>query len=71
MVLSRRRADEPFIVHNVDVISNIDLARMVRFHMDQGALATLAVQARPTSRPLLFDQDGWFRGRAGQGSSDK
>ena len=60
---------EPFILHNVDVISNIDLERMVRFHREQGALATLAVQARPTSRPLLFDENGWFRGRAGQGSS--
>jgi NDP-sugar pyrophosphorylase family protein len=61
--------DEPFLVHNVDVISNIDLAQMVRFHLDQSALATLAVQARPTSRPLVFDKDGWFRGRAVQGSS--
>ena len=61
--------DEPFLLHNVDVISNIDLSRMVRFHTEQGALVTLAVQARPTSRPLLFNQGGWFRGRAGQGSS--
>jgi len=60
---------EPFIVHNVDVISNIDLAKMVRFHREQGALATLAVQARQTTRPLLFDQDGQFRGRAVPGSS--
>jgi NDP-sugar pyrophosphorylase family protein len=61
--------DEPFILHNVDVISNIDLARMVQFHLEQRSLATLAVQARPTSRPLLFDQNGWFRGRADQGYS--
>ena len=55
---------EPFLLHNVDVISNIDLVRMVRFHVEHGALATLAVQARPTKRPLLFDADGRFRGRA-------
>lgn len=55
---------EPFLLHNVDVISNIDLAGMVRFHSDREALATLAVQKRPTTRPLLFDRDGWFRGRA-------
>jgi len=60
--------DEPFLVHNVDVISNIDFARMVTLHMDKGALATLAVQDRPTTRPLLFNQDGCFRGRAGHGS---
>jgi NDP-sugar pyrophosphorylase family protein len=57
--------EEPFLLHNVDVLSNIDLARMVRFHSESGALATLAVQSRATSRPLLFDGDGRFRGRAG------
>src|SRR5208282_900437 len=45
------REAEPFIVHNVDVLSNIDLARMVRFHIERNALATLAVQQRDTSRP--------------------
>lgn len=54
---------EPFILHNVDVISTIDLACMMRFHLDQGALATIAVQDRPTSRYLLFDTDGNLCGR--------
>jgi len=47
---------EPFILHNVDVISTIDLGRMVRFHHEHKALATLAVQERETSRYLLFDE---------------
>jgi mannose-1-phosphate guanylyltransferase len=55
--------DEPFIVHNVDVFSTIDLAQMVRFHSDQNALATLAVQQRDTSRPLLFNEQGQICGR--------
>jgi len=54
---------EPFIVHNVDVISTIDLGRMMRFHMEQNALATLGVQERVTSRYLLFDEQGWLSGR--------
>jgi len=54
---------EPFILHNVDVISNIDLGRMTRFHTDQDALATLAVQERSTSRYLLFDSNGRLCGR--------
>ena len=54
---------EPFILHNVDVISTIDLGRMVRFHQENRALATVAVQERETSRYLLFDQDGRLRGR--------
>jgi NDP-sugar pyrophosphorylase family protein len=54
---------EPFILHNVDVISDIDLGRMLRFHVEHDALATMAVQHRVTSRPLLFDADGQFCGR--------
>ena len=55
--------DEPFLVHNVDVMSSIDLGAMVRFHRKRGALATLAVQARKSSRYLLFDEDGLLCGR--------
>ena len=55
--------DEPFLLHNVDVISTIDFARMVRFHREHQALATLAVQHRETSRYLLFDQQGLLCGR--------
>jgi NDP-sugar pyrophosphorylase family protein len=56
-------AAEPFIVHNVDVISNIDLGRMVQSHTDNQALATLAVQQRETSRQLLFSDDLQLCGR--------
>jgi NDP-sugar pyrophosphorylase family protein len=47
--------DTPFILHNVDVISTIDLPRMLQSHAENAALATLAVQSRATSRYLLFD----------------
>jgi NDP-sugar pyrophosphorylase family protein len=47
--------ETPFILHNVDVISNIDIQRMMQFHAEKKALATLAVQERKTSRYLLFD----------------
>ncbi|HEX3739715.1 MAG TPA: sugar phosphate nucleotidyltransferase, partial [Terriglobales bacterium] len=61
---------EPFILHNVDVISNIDFARMIKFHGERNALATLAVQERETSRYLLFDDSlelcGRRAGRDGQ-----
>lgn len=56
-------SSEPFILHNVDVLSQIDLARMMQFHQEQNALATLAVKHRSTSRPLLFDTTGQFHGR--------
>ncbi|HEX3320115.1 MAG TPA: nucleotidyltransferase family protein [Terriglobales bacterium] len=56
-------SQEPFFLHNVDVISTIDLSRMVEFHKSRGALATLAVQNRETSRHLLFDEAGELCGR--------
>ncbi len=56
-------SEEPFIVHNVDVLSTIDLRRMVQFHTENQALATLAVQDRKTSRYLLFDDQLQLRGR--------
>jgi NDP-sugar pyrophosphorylase family protein len=48
--------DDAFILHNVDVISTIDLHRMIDFHNAHRPLATLAVQDRKTSRYLLFDE---------------
>ena len=57
------RSEEPFIVHNVDVLSTIDMQRMVEFHAENQALATLAVQERKTSRYLLFDDQHRLCGR--------
>jgi NDP-sugar pyrophosphorylase family protein len=56
-------ADEPFLVHNVDALSTIDLGAMVRAHRESGAVATLAVMKRKTSRYLLFDREGRLTGR--------
>jgi len=57
------RADEPFLLHNVDVISTIDFAKMVQAHKANQALATLAVQKRESSRQLLFDEHLQLCGR--------
>ncbi len=57
------RLEEPFILHNVDVISTIDLRRMVQYHAENRALATLAVQNRETSRYLVFDEQLELCGR--------
>jgi mannose-1-phosphate guanylyltransferase len=55
--------DVPFLLHNVDVLSNIDLGRMLATHVETRALATLAVQDRVTSRYLLFDDHDDLCGR--------
>jgi|SRR6202521_427208 len=55
--------ETPFILHNVDVLSTIDLERMRHLHFETQALATLAVQDRETSRYLLFDERRQLCGR--------
>jgi mannose-1-phosphate guanylyltransferase len=58
-----KKLGEPFLLHNVDVISTIDFARMLQFHTENHALATLAVQSRESSRQLLFNNDLQLSGR--------
>jgi NDP-sugar pyrophosphorylase family protein len=59
------KTSEPFILHNVDVISTVDFSKMLAFHRANDALATLAVQKRESSRYLIFDEHsqlcGWRR----------
>ena len=55
--------ETPFILHNVDVLSTIDLERMRQLHFETQALATLAVQDRETTRYLLFDERRQLCGR--------
>lgn len=56
-------SDEPVLIHNVDVITDIDLYDFINIHKKSGALATLAVRKRNTKRYLLFDNEhtlcGW------------
>jgi NDP-sugar pyrophosphorylase family protein len=56
-------ADEPFLLHNVDILSTIDVRRMVEAHIEKKALATLAVQQRDSSRLLIFDENHRLCGR--------
>ena len=54
---------EPFLVHNADILSNLDLKAMYDFHIASGNDATLLVSPRKTARYLLFNEDnklcGW------------
>jgi len=50
--------DVPILVHNVDIITSVDLKGLFAGHDSANCLATLAVQERPTSRHLLFDEAG-------------
>ncbi len=67
--LLRDGIDEPFLLHNVDILTSIDLRRMLQWHREHHSLATLAVQGRPTSRYLLFDEDAQLCGRQTRGDA--
>ena len=55
--------NEPFLIHNVDILSNIDLKSLYEYHLTSGNDATLLVSPRKTVRYLLFDEGnqlcGW------------
>ena len=66
------RSDTPFLLHNVDIVSAINLEEMAEAHKNSAALATLAVQERSSSRQLLFDRQGRLCGRrAGREAADE
>lgn len=66
---------EPFLVHNVDILSNLDLEDFYDAHLAASIsidtpLATLLVSERETSRYFLFDRDnnlvGWMNKLSGE-----
>lgn len=61
--------DEPILVHNVDILSNIDFDVLLQKHLPD-SLATVVVSPRDTSRYLLFDNDmrmqGWCNIKSGE-----
>jgi N-acetyl-alpha-D-muramate 1-phosphate uridylyltransferase len=54
--------NNPFLLYNVDIISDLDLSALYRFHAEKKGLATLAVRNRPGKRLLLIDDQGKLRG---------
>ena len=62
--------NEPFLVHNVDIFSNVDLRQLYENHLKSGATATLLVSQRKTARHLLFNKEnklcGWHNNETGE-----
>jgi NDP-sugar pyrophosphorylase family protein len=54
--------NNPFLLFNVDIISDLDLSTLYRVHLEKKGLATLAVRHRPGKRFLLVDKKGQMRG---------
>lgn len=55
--------NEPFLLHNVDILSDVNLKELMMYHQERSSLATLVVKERVSSRYLLFDTcdvlSGW------------
>lgn len=53
----------PFLMMNVDILTDLDIHKMISLHTQRKALATLAVSRRKTSRYFMFDEEdrlcGW------------
>lgn len=62
--------DGPFLVYNVDILTDLDLGALYRAHLQSDCLATLAVRRRPANRRLLFGEDlallGWRNHKTGE-----
>lgn len=62
--------DEPFLIYNVDVLSNLNLNELVRYHNEKKALVTVVVRKRDTARYLVFDEEmqlsGWTNIKTGE-----
>lgn len=66
LLAARQRLDkgdgEPIILHNADIYADIDFRAMADYHSRSGAMATLLVSDRESSRALLFDSEMRMRG---------
>lgn len=64
------QGDEPFLVHNVDILSNVDLKDFFHHHVASSCKATVLVSPRQTSRYLVFDAQhklcGWVNKKTGE-----
>lgn len=61
--------DEPILLINVDVLTNLDLSTLLAYHINSNSVATLVVRKRQTSRYLLFNQNllvGWTNKKNGE-----
>ena len=65
-----KNSDEPFVVINADILTDMNLKAMIREHKHLNPMATLAVTTRHTSRYFLFDEMpnlcGWRNEKTGE-----
>jgi len=63
--------NSPFLLYNVDIISDLDLLSLYRLHAEKKGLAALAVRNRPGNRFLLVDSQGQLMGWRNRSSGEQ
>ncbi|WP_167613533.1 nucleotidyltransferase family protein [Maribellus sediminis] len=62
--------NDPILIYNVDILSDLDLKQVLKTHLENESLATLVVRERETSRYLKFDDEmqlsGWINKKSGE-----
>lgn len=62
--------ESDFVVMNADILTSLDLGKMIDHHYKSGGMATLAIMKRDSSRQLLFNDDmdlcGWVNNGTGE-----
>lgn len=63
-------SEEKFITCNVDILTDLDINKLLKFHKQSNAMISFAVTNRKTSRNLLFDEEnrlcGWRNNSTGE-----
>lgn len=63
--------DKPFLLYNTDIITDLDLEALYRFHIKKGGIATLAVRDRKDNRLLLVTGEGLLGGWCNKATGEK
>lgn len=62
--------NKPFLIHNVDILSDINLNELYHYHEKTNSAATLVCSERETSRFLLFDNNNMLKGWINKSSGE-
>ena len=62
LVKAKANFEEDFLVMNVDILTDLNLADFIKAHQENKALVTLAVSDRNSSRKLFFNKQNELKG---------
>lgn len=54
--------NESFLVMNVDILTDLNISELMKFHLENQPLVTVAVSDRESSRKLLFEENKQLKG---------